>query len=261
MARPSKCRVVSAAPATTFFKPRGVPMQELTEVYLSMDGFEALRLADIEGMKQADAAVKMGVSRQTFGRILSGARRTVAEALFRGMALRVDGGNVEMKKLAGDQNPAVPDSVREYNTADCMYEAPAPVDKKHYKELDMSEIDKIAVTSDGPDLDGPLDPRFGRAAGFMIVDPKTFEFTYLDNGSSQAMSQGAGIQAAENVARSGAKVVLTGYVGPKAFQALSAAGIAVIQNMENLTVRQAVERFNSGEAAPASQPNKHGHWK
>jgi predicted Fe-Mo cluster-binding NifX family protein len=55
--------------------------------------------------------------------------------------------------------------------------------------------------------------------------------------------------------------VLTGYVGPKAFQALSAAGIAVIQNLENLTVRQAVERFNSGEVSPASQPNKHGHWK
>lgn len=261
MARPSKCRVVGAAPATTFFKPRGVPMQELTEVYLSMDGFEAMRLADMEGLKQADAAEKMGVSRQTFGRILSGARRTVAEALFHGMALRVDGGNFEMKELESDREPAVSDSVREYNTANCMYDSTPPASELHQKELDMDEIDKIAVTSDGPDLDGPLDPRFGRAAGFMIINPKTFEFTYLDNGSSQAMSQGAGIQAAENVSRSGAKVVLTGYVGPKAFQALSAAGIAVIQNLENLTVRQAVERFNTGDVSPASQPNKHGHWK
>lgn len=261
MARPSKCRVVSAAPATTFFKPRGVPMQELTEVYLSMDGFEAIRLADIEGMKQADAAEKMGVSRQTFGRILSGARRTVAEALFRGMALRVDGGNVELKGLACDQNPTVNDAVREYNTATCIYEPSASAAEQHHKEIDMSEINKVAVTSDGPDLDGPLDPRFGRAAGFMIVNPKTFEYTYLDNGSSQAMSQGAGIQAAENVAQSGAQVVLTGYVGPKAFQALSAAGITVVQNMENLTIRQAVERFNAGEISEASQPNKHGHWK
>jgi predicted Fe-Mo cluster-binding NifX family protein len=106
-----------------------------------------------------------------------------------------------------------------------------------------------------------LDPRFGRAAGFVIIDPKTLEFTYLDNGASQAMAQGAGIQAAENVARSGAKVVLTGYVGPKAFQTLTAANVAVIQNLENLTVRQAVDRFNQGDLAPASQPNKRGHWK
>jgi predicted DNA-binding protein (UPF0251 family) len=72
-------------------------MQELTEVYLGMDGFEALRLVDIEGLKHEDAAGKMGVSRQTFGRILAGARRTVTEALFYGMALRLEGGDFEMK--------------------------------------------------------------------------------------------------------------------------------------------------------------------
>ncbi len=262
MARPSKCRVVSAAPAVTFFKPRGVPMHELTEVYLSMDGFEAMRLADIEGLKQENAAEKMGVSRQTFGRILAGARRTVTEALFRGMALRVDGGNFEMKGMRGDgYNEAASALSKDRNGVTCIYRGPEPDPEWDQKELNMNEIDKIAVTSDGPDLDGPLDPRFGRAAGFMIIDPKTYEFTYLDNGGSQAMAQGAGIQAAENVAASGAKVVLTGYVGPKAFQALSAAKISVIQNLENLTVRQAVERFNKGDLSAASQPNKRGHWK
>lgn len=262
MARPSKCRVVGAAPATTFFKPRGVPMQELTEVYLSMDGFEAMRLADIEGLKHEDAAEKMGVSRQTFGRILAGARKTVTEALFHGMALRVDGGNFELKEIPrDDRNKAESALMKKHLEASCIYEGPTLDPDWDQKELNMKEIDKIAVTSDGPNLDGPLDPRFGRAAGFMIIDPKTLEFTYLDNGASQAMAQGAGIQAAENVAGSGAKVVLTGYVGPKAFQALSAAKIAVIQNLENLTVRQAVERFNKGELSPATQPNKRGHWK
>lgn len=262
MARPSKCRVVGATPATTLFKPRGIPMQALTEVYLSLDGFEAMRLADIEGLKQEDAADKMGVSRQTFGRILSGARRTVTEALFHGMALRVDGGNFEMKEIhRDDRNEAESALMKKHHEAPCLYEGPTPDPAWDQKELDMDEIDKIAVTSDGPDLDGPLDPRFGRAAGFMIVNPKTLEFTYLDNGTSQAMAQGAGIQAAENVAGSGAKVVLTGYVGPKAFQALSAAKISVVQNLENLTIRQAVERFNKGELSPASQPNKRGHWK
>jgi predicted DNA-binding protein (UPF0251 family)/predicted Fe-Mo cluster-binding NifX family protein len=237
-------------------------MQELTEVYLSMDGFEAMRLTDLEGLKQEEAAEKMGVSRQTFGRILAAARKTVTSSLFYAMALRVDGGNVELKEMRNDGgHNAVSTSMKERNEAACVYRGPAPDPEWDQEEKNMNDIDKIAITSDGPDLDGPLDPRFGRAAGFIIIDPKTFEFTYLDNGASQAMAQGAGIQAAENVAGSGAKVVLTGYVGPKAFQALSAAKISVIQNLENLTVRQAVERFNKGELSAASQPNKRGHWK
>ncbi|MFO7667632.1 MAG: NifB/NifX family molybdenum-iron cluster-binding protein [Desulfobacterales bacterium] len=117
----------------------------------------------------------------------------------------------------------------------------------------------IAVTCEEPSLDSPVDPRFGRAAGFLIVDPDTLEFSFVDNGSSQAMSQGAGIQAAENVFRSGAKVVLTGYVGPKAFQSLSAAGIEIGENLENITVRQAIEKFKAGEVKMATAPNRMGH--
>lgn len=120
---------------------------------------------------------------------------------------------------------------------------------------------KIAITSEGPTLDDRLDPRFGRAAGFIVVDADTLEFEYIDNGSSQAMAQGAGIQAAENVARTGAKAVLTGYVGPKAFMALQAAGIQVAQNLENMTVRQAVERYKSGQVAWGEAPNRMGHGR
>jgi predicted Fe-Mo cluster-binding NifX family protein len=118
---------------------------------------------------------------------------------------------------------------------------------------------KIAITSEGPTLDDALAPRFGRAAGFIIVDPQTLEFEYLDNGASQAMAQGAGIQAAENVANSGAKAVLTGYMGPKAFMALQAAGIKICQNLENMTVRQAMEHFKNGQVAWADTPNRIGH--
>ena len=91
----------------------------------------------------------------------------------------------------------------------------------------------IAVTSEGPALTDMVDPRFGRAAGFVVVNLATGATSYVDNGGSQVMSQGAGIQAAENVAKAGAQVVLSGFVGPKAFTALSAAGIAVIQDVEN----------------------------
>jgi len=118
---------------------------------------------------------------------------------------------------------------------------------------------KIAVTAEGPDLDGRVDPRFGRAAGFMIVDPETMAFEYVDNGSSQTMAQGAGIQAAENVAATGAGVLLTGFVGPKAFQALNAAGIDIGQNVDNLTIREAVQKFKDGQVPLADSPNSRGH--
>jgi predicted Fe-Mo cluster-binding NifX family protein len=117
---------------------------------------------------------------------------------------------------------------------------------------------KIAVTSEGPSLDALVDPRFGRAAGFVIVDPESMGTQYIDNGQSQVMAQGAGIQAAELIVRAGANCLLTGYVGPKAFQALAAAGIKVGQNLEGLTVRQAVERFKNGRIEMAQGANRAG---
>ena len=122
-------------------------------------------------------------------------------------------------------------------------------------------MDKVAVTCESPSLEAQVDPRFGRAAGFLIVNPDTMEFEYIDNGSTQVMAQGAGIQAAENVSNSGAKVLLTGYVGPKAFQGLAAAGIKIGQNLDSMTVRQAIEKFKAGEVEFAEASNKEGHWK
>jgi len=122
-------------------------------------------------------------------------------------------------------------------------------------------MDKIAVTCEEPSLDSQVDPRFGRAAGFLVVDPESMEFEYIDNGSSQIMAQGAGIQAAANIAKSGAKVLLTGYVSPKAFRGLEAAGIKVGQNLESGTVRQAIEKFKAGDVDFATASNKQGHWK
>jgi len=117
---------------------------------------------------------------------------------------------------------------------------------------------KIAVSSTGPTLTDRVDPRFGRAAGFVIVDLDTDEIQYVDNGRAQMMGHGAGIQAAETIARAGARVLLTGLVGPKAFQALGAAGINVVQQMEGLTVAEAVAQFKKLQAekglAPEGRP-------
>ena len=87
------------------------------------------------------------------------------------------------------------------------------------------------------------------------------EYRYVENGTAQVLAQGAGIQAAETVAATGAKAVLTGYVGPKAFMALAAAGIQVAQNIENMTVRAAVDRFKQGNLEWAEAPNRRGHGR
>ena len=96
MARPKFCRRVSQEPAYSIFKPAGVPAKMLNEIVLSVDEFEAVRLADLEGLYQEEAAEKMNVSRQTFGRIIGSARQKIARVLCEGLALRIEGGEVEL---------------------------------------------------------------------------------------------------------------------------------------------------------------------
>ena len=170
----------------------------------------------------------MRVSRHTFGRTLAEARRAVADALVNGRALCIEGGT--------------------YAVLPTQAEADTP-----HKEFHMQ---KVAVSSEGPSLDDMVDPRFGRAGGFVIVVPETMETSYLDNGASQTMAQGAGIETAERMSAAGVDVVLSGYVGPKAFEALKAAGIKVCQDLDGMTVREAVEKFKSGDAPFADAPNK-----
>jgi len=88
---------------------------------------------------------------------------------------------------------------------------------------------KIAVTATEPRPDAEVDPRFGRAACFVIHDTETNTSTVLDNAASVQASHGAGTQAAQRVAQSGATVVLTGNCGPKASDALAAAGVKVVE--------------------------------
>ena len=89
MVRPIKCRMIGVSPTATYFKPRGISMFMLEEVSLELDELEALRLADFEGLYQADAAERMGISRQTFANIVERARHKVADALIHGKALKI----------------------------------------------------------------------------------------------------------------------------------------------------------------------------
>ena len=93
MPRPRKRRMVANHPRVVYFKPQGVPVRDLMEVVLPIEGLEALRLADLEGLEQAAAAARMGVSRPTFSRVLTAARRVVSQALVHGQAIRLEGGD------------------------------------------------------------------------------------------------------------------------------------------------------------------------
>ncbi|MDD5706387.1 MAG: NifB/NifX family molybdenum-iron cluster-binding protein [Kiritimatiellae bacterium] len=118
---------------------------------------------------------------------------------------------------------------------------------------------KIAITATGDALTSGLDPRFGRARYFIVVDTESDAFTAHDNRQNLNAAQGAGIQAAQNVAGLGAQAVISGNVGPKAFRALNAAEIAVYLCGEG-TVADAVRRFKAGELKRADDANVEGHW-
>jgi len=90
MSRPKKERCINCRPDASYFKPRGIPLGELEEVSMSLDEVEALRLCDYEGKYHEQAALEMGVSRATFGRIVNEARRKVADALIKGKALKIE---------------------------------------------------------------------------------------------------------------------------------------------------------------------------
>ncbi len=117
---------------------------------------------------------------------------------------------------------------------------------------------KVAVSATGPSLDAQVDPRFGRCAYFVIVDTETMQFESIQNTSQYSFS-GAGIQAAQLVASKGVKAVLTGNVGPNAYQALSAAGIQIVTGAYG-TVREAVMRYKRGELGGTAFPTAPMHY-
>ncbi|MGA2915412.1 MAG: DUF134 domain-containing protein [Sedimentisphaerales bacterium] len=96
MPRPCKCRRVCGNPQADYFKPRGIPVSQLEEVVLTLDEFEAVRLADLDGLYQEEAAKMMNISRQTFGNIIESAHNKIANAIINAKALKICGGIVKM---------------------------------------------------------------------------------------------------------------------------------------------------------------------
>jgi len=117
---------------------------------------------------------------------------------------------------------------------------------------------KVAVSSNGEDLNAQLDPRFGRCAYFLVVDPDNMSFEAFNNESA-VQGGGAGIQAAQFLASQGVEAVITGNCGPNAVQTLSAAGIELFGEQAG-TVREVVETFKKGNLRPTSEATVDSHF-
>lgn len=97
MPRPRICRRIRHRPGVTYFKPAGVGMRSLDEVVLTVDEYEAVRLKDLEGLDQEEAAKKMNISQPTFHRLVLIARKKIAEAIVKGKAIRIEGGAYKIR--------------------------------------------------------------------------------------------------------------------------------------------------------------------
>ncbi|HOV89090.1 MAG TPA: DUF134 domain-containing protein [Syntrophorhabdaceae bacterium] len=251
MPRPRCRRIIGFLPQTSYFKPAGIRLVDLDEVVIQHDELEALRLKDLLGEQQEEAAKKMEVSQPTFHRLLQSAHQKIADALVNGKAIRIEGGNVMVET---DQFP--PCGWRERCRYGRTWQNPeSSMDLK----LQIGGNMKIAVSSFDGNIDGPVDERFGRSRKFIIYDAESKNHTVMDNTMNMGAAQGAGIQSAQNIINAGAKVLISGHLGPNAFRVLNTAGVEVFTT-SGMTVRQAIEAYIAGRLNKLSGPDVSGHW-
>jgi len=209
MSRAHSPRRVRQLPGVTYFKPAGIPMRTLAEVALTLDEVEALRLADLTALHHEAAAMQMGVSRATFGRIVESARRKVADALLHGKALRLGGGPV----LLSSQLPGLLQQTKSQGDSKSM---------------------KIAIVTDN---EKTISQHFGRARGFVVLTLKNGRVAHRETRQRTGGCDGhehshdhAGSHAGHNCGAlveliSDCGAVLVNRMGGGLFQRLQAAGI------------------------------------
>jgi predicted Fe-Mo cluster-binding NifX family protein len=118
---------------------------------------------------------------------------------------------------------------------------------------------KTAITSQGATKESPVDPRFGRAKYFVVYDTDARTYSAYDNAQNLSAAQGAGIQSASTIDSLGCKAIVTGHCGPKAFAALSKAGIDVYSGASG-TVEETIQSFLDGKTVKISGADVEGHW-
>jgi predicted DNA-binding protein (UPF0251 family)/predicted Fe-Mo cluster-binding NifX family protein len=251
MPRPRFRRNISFLPSVTYFKPAGVRMAELEEVVIPHDEVEAIRLKDLLGLPQEEAAQQMKVSQPTFHRLLLSAHSKIADAVIHGRALRIEGGNVTV-----DANNIPPCGWRQR----CRHGWKKGIEHRGKSVLtQQGGTMKIAVTSVDGTLEGKVDERFGRSRKIIIYDPETKTHRVVDNTVNMNAPQGAGIQSAENIVNEGAHVVISGHLGPNAFRVLQTASVDVY-TASNMTVSEALRAFEEEKLIKLAGPDVSGHW-
>lgn len=118
---------------------------------------------------------------------------------------------------------------------------------------------KICITSLGPDLDSPIDPRFGRAQYFLILDERGKLEEALLNPGVRAMG-GAGIAAAQEIVNKGTSILITGNIGPNAFGVLAVSGIKTFLSPAGIPVKEAFEMWKENKLTPVQAPSVPGHF-
>lgn len=230
-------------------------MSEMQEIVIHQDEVEAMRLKNLLGFPQEEAATQMGVSQPTFHRLINAAHQKIADAIINGKALRIEGGNV---------------SVHAEITRPCRWRkgwgqgcASADVAVNAAQSITGNTIEKdsmkIAVTSVDGTIDGMVDERFGRAKKLIVFDAGTDGQETIDNTRNMGAARGAGIRTAQNAIDAGVKAVISGHLGPNAFHVLSAAGIEVF-TATNMTVREALNSYKQGKLPRLAGADVDGHW-
>ena len=252
MPRPACKKNIGFLPRFLRFKPAGIRLSELEETVMGHDEMEAMRLKDLEGLDQEEAARSMDVSQPTFHRLIQAAHRKVADALVNGKSLRIEGGNIHFTEQSlppcGGTEKRCQEGWKKIKSS-----------AQHRPDTHRVEPPRIAITSVDGTMDGMVDERFGRCEKIVLVDHDGQVVEILDNSRNKNSSRGSGIQASLNVVNSGAHVLISGHLGPNAFHVLRDAGIRVY-TVSNMTVATAVEAFKDGKLAPLAGPDVPGHW-
>jgi len=220
--RPAKWRCLECLPGAKLFGPVGVPAEQLDKVHLAFDELEAMRLLHLEGVTQAEAGRRLGVSGSTVSRMAERAHRVVTEALVQGKGLCVESGPVTVVRV--EESLPVPAARGQQETA-------------------SSEGDSMIVAV--PYLGGQVNPHFGSTQAFMIAETADGKVqrtsVYEVHGMQHNHTGIAGFLKEQGVG-----VILAGGMGAPMQQALKRAGFDLYCGVGGAAL-DAVEAFLRGE--------------
>ena len=236
MARPAKWRCLECLPGTRVFGPAGVPVRRLEKVRLAFDELEALRLLHLEGITQAEAGRRLGVSRSTVSRMADRAHRAVTEALVLGKAVCVEGGPVTVVRVGEAPERGPRDSMK----------------------TNTSSIDKgVRMVIAVPYLEGNVNAHFGSTQAFLVADSVDGKLRGTSLFEVQGMQHNhSGI--AGFLKEQGVEVILAGGMGAPMQQALKAQGFSLYCGVGGPAL-EAVDAYLRGEIEQKESTCGHHH--